>query len=167
MDIVFMLASGVLFVRAFQPEDVPMERKQRKKYLLAYVSLLFLIVLVDYFRVWIFMNMGKSDWDLYGYNLFDIFSVFVYFLILQAERIIPIVRRRKTLQVQWGLIALSVVSIFLAILWVTMNLQESPSPIVQNLRGSDLWKAAYSFAAAIFFARAFRVKKETDNVSVI
>ena len=36
MDIVFMLASGVLFVRAFQPKDVPMEKKQKKRYLLLY-----------------------------------------------------------------------------------------------------------------------------------
>jgi hypothetical protein len=166
IDIVFMFAAGVLLVRAFHLQDVLIERKRRKNYLLLYVSLILLIVLIGYFKVWVFINIEKFNLNIYIINILNIFYVFIYSLILQAERIIPIFHKGKILQIHWEMIALSIAALFFAIIeiWMEQHLYESPSTIFQSITGSVLWQAAYSFAAGMFFVRAFSVRSCQDEV---
>lgn len=162
IDIVFMFAAGVLFVRAFQLPDVPIDRKQRRKYLLLYVGLIFLIVLVDYLRVLAFVNIKQLSWNIYLFSFLYIVPVFVYSLILQAERLVSLFHKRKELQVNWEMIALSIAAIFIEIIenWMALHLF---APIIRNITGGVLWQIAFSFAAGMFFVGAFSARSCQDN----
>ena len=160
IDIVFMFAAGILLVRAFYFQEAPIGRKQRKNYFLLYVSLMLLIVLTSYFKIWFFMNIDEFIKSIYLVNISIVFYTLIYALILQAERIVPAARRRKMQQVRWEMAVLGIISLSFAIaeIWMAAHLYESDSPVIQSIIGSDLWQISYAFAAGMFFVRAFTAK---------
>ena len=169
-DVVYMLAAGIFFVRAFHVKGSLMEKKERIIWLTWSVLTIFFIVAIVYYNQILIRYANQSPGPYYRYYvplLINIISAFSCFLLLFVENISTIIRRRKALCVHWELIVLSIIALLFAILKICLPLlfPHSLSPdnfniIIYSIFVSTLWDDAYMFAAGIFFVRAFHAKLE-------
>lgn len=167
IDLVFMFVAGIIFVHAFHIQDSLIEKKNRNFFFILYALLVLLIVVIDYCNVWFFQSkFNKMSGFVYILYSLNIFKIFAYSLVLQGEKILTIIHNKKELFVRRELIILGIIALLFAIikLWSALILYDSTSTIIQSINTSSLWQIAYTFAAGMFFVRAFQIK--TDQIDL-
>lgn len=143
-----------------------LKEKDRKKNLIFYLLMLFVIVMVQYGNLLIFES-SLSEYSCFVYILYflNVFEIFAFALILQTEKIINLIDNKTDIVFRWDFMALGIASFVLAVIkiWLAVFLHNSDSTIIQSINSSDLWQVAYMFAASMLMIGSFKIKKEPDD----
>lgn len=161
IDIIFMFAAVILFVHAFHIQDGLLEKKRRKNYFILYILLILFIFVISYCDVWFFQSgFKRMNWFIYVLNFLNVFEIFIYAIVLQAEKLLSVIRMEKVFFVRREMVVLGIAAVLLAILqfWSALLLNGVDSEILQSINTSNMWQIACMFAAGIFFARAYKTE---------
>ncbi len=177
LDIVFMFAAGMFFVRAFHVKDGLMDKRDRTisfalnaiavPLVMASVYMMFLIV--NYIFTSYSVPLYLRDYVPY----IGLFFTLVCALLLQGDEIIKIIHRRKSLLIRWELLILGIVALLFAVGKIVgyfyfaehdyINSSSFVFGIIDSIMTTELWSTAYMFAVGMFFVHAFHIKTDLDQ----
>lgn len=164
MDTTFLLICGVMFVQSFSVNHTMARKDEDKKYLVIYVFLMIFVILENYIKAFALIN--AKSWNMFLLIFTNILTILIVSLVLQAETLLPALKLKKSLIVDWKFIELSAVSMCLVLIgtWLIWTPPQNAIMVFFNdMAQSRLWAPVYTFAVGIFLAHAFRILPDHEH----
>ncbi len=167
IDMLFMFASGIFFIQAFQGNEILQLERSRKRTFV--VSALFLpgFVVARYLCVLAFIGMSELPRNPLLLEIMTVLLVLLNSAVmlasaaaLQWEKVWILLQNRKNLQIEKKAMALCIIAILLVFIPMLLEyyIYDSPWGMMQAINLMPLWTFAYLFAACVFFLREFRIR---------